>query len=67
MVKLVVLHQAGLAPVYGGKLSKYLHNQAMRSAREGLYPLLHTLNFFGLQPQKFSPKPFLDCGGKAAA
>ena len=43
MVKLVVMHQAGLGPVYGGKLSKYLHNQGYEISPGSLYPLLHTL------------------------
>jgi PadR family transcriptional regulator PadR len=43
MVKLVVLHQAGLGPIYGGKLSKYLHNQGYEISPGSLYPLLHTL------------------------
>jgi PadR family transcriptional regulator PadR len=43
MVKLVVLHQAGLAPVYGGRLSKYLRNLGYDISPGSLYPLLHTL------------------------
>jgi len=26
MVKIIVLHQANLGPVYGGRLSKYFHS-----------------------------------------
>ena len=43
MVKLVVLHQASLGPVYGGRLSKYLRNQGYEISPGSLYPLLHTL------------------------
>lgn len=43
MVKLVVLHQAGLAPLYGGRLSKYLRSQGYDISPGSLYPLLHAL------------------------
>jgi PadR family transcriptional regulator PadR len=43
MVKLVVLHQAGLAPVYGGRLSKYLRSQGYDISPGSLYPLLHAM------------------------
>lgn len=43
MVKLVVLHQAGLAPLYGGRLSKYLRNQGYDISPGSLYPMLHGL------------------------
>jgi PadR family transcriptional regulator PadR len=43
MVKLIVLHQAVIGPVYGGKLSKYLRNQGYEISPGSLYPLLHSL------------------------
>lgn len=43
LVKLVVLHQAGLAPLYGGRLSKYLRNQGYDISPGSLYPMLHGL------------------------
>jgi PadR family transcriptional regulator, regulatory protein PadR len=43
MVKLVVLHQAGLGPVYGGRLSKYLRHQGYKISPGSLYPLLHAM------------------------
>jgi DNA-binding PadR family transcriptional regulator len=43
MVKLVVLHQAGLAPLYGGRLSKYLRNLGYEISPGSLYPLLHAM------------------------
>jgi PadR family transcriptional regulator PadR len=43
MVKLVVLHQAGLGPVYGGRLSKYLRDQGYKISPGSLYPLLHAM------------------------
>lgn len=43
MVKLVVLHQAGVAPLYGGRFSKYLRNLGYDISPGSLYPLLHTL------------------------
>jgi PadR family transcriptional regulator PadR len=43
MVKLVVLHQAGLAPLYGGRLSKYLRNLGYGISPGSLYPLLHAM------------------------
>ena len=43
MVKLVIRHQTGQEPVYGGKLSKYLRNQAHEISPGSLSPLLNTL------------------------
>ena len=43
LVKLVVLHQAGLGPVYGGRLSKYLRDRGYDISPGSLYPLLHSL------------------------
>lgn len=43
MVKLLVLHQASLAPVYGGRLSKYLRNLGYDISPGSLYPLLHAM------------------------
>ena len=38
MLKLVILHQASLRPVYGGELSKYLGGRAIKSAPEPSIP-----------------------------
>jgi PadR family transcriptional regulator len=43
MVKLMVLHQASLGPVYGGRLSKYFHGLGYEISPGSLYPLLHSL------------------------
>ncbi len=43
MVKLVVLHQANLGPVYGGRLSKYFHSLGYEISPGSLYPMLHSL------------------------
>lgn len=43
MAKLVVLHQASKGPIYGGKLSKYLHGLGYEISPGSLYPLLHSL------------------------
>jgi PadR family transcriptional regulator PadR len=43
MLKLLVLHQASLAPIYGGRLSKYLGNLGYAISPGSLYPLLHVL------------------------
>jgi PadR family transcriptional regulator PadR len=43
MVKLIVLHQANLAPVYGGRLSKYFRSLGYEISPGSLYPLLHNL------------------------
>jgi len=43
VVKLVVLHQAGLAPLYGGRFSKYLRQRGYDISPGSLYPMLHGL------------------------
>jgi len=43
MVKLIVLHQASLGPVYGGRLSKHFHGLGYAISPGSLYPLLHSL------------------------
>jgi len=43
MVELVIWHQTGQEPVYGGKLSKYLRNQAHEISPGSLSPLLYIL------------------------
>ncbi|MGO9619908.1 MAG: PadR family transcriptional regulator [Desulfobaccales bacterium] len=43
MVKLIVLHQANLGPVYGGRLSKYFHRLGYAISPGSLYPLLHSM------------------------
>ncbi len=43
LVKLVVLHQAGQAPLYGGRLSNYLRSQGYDISPGSLYPMLHSL------------------------
>lgn len=43
MVKLILLHQASVGPIYGGKLSKYLRNRGYEISSGSLYPLLHSL------------------------
>jgi PadR family transcriptional regulator PadR len=43
MVKLIVLHQANLGPVYGGRLSKYFRSLGYEISPGSLYPLLHSL------------------------
>ncbi len=43
MVKLVVLHQASVSPIYGNKLSKYLSGQGYEISPGSLYPLLLSL------------------------
>jgi PadR family transcriptional regulator PadR len=43
MVKIFILHQASLGPVYGNKLSQSLHSLGYRISPGSLYPLLHTL------------------------
>ena len=43
MLKLVILHQASMGPVYGGGLSKYLGGRGDKISPGTLYPLLHTL------------------------
>jgi len=48
IVRLVVLHQASLGPIYGGRLSKYLREQGYAISPGSLYPLLHHLEKAGL-------------------
>jgi PadR family transcriptional regulator PadR len=43
LVKLIVLHQANLSPVYGGRLSKYFRSLGYEISPGSLYPLLHSL------------------------
>jgi PadR family transcriptional regulator PadR len=43
MVKIFILHQASLGPVYGNKLGKALHSLGYQISPGSLYPLLHTL------------------------
>jgi DNA-binding PadR family transcriptional regulator len=43
LVKLIVLHQANLSPVYGGRLSKYCRSLGYEISPGSLYPLLHSL------------------------
>jgi DNA-binding PadR family transcriptional regulator len=43
MVKLIVLHQASLGPVYGGRLSKYFHSLGYAISPGSLYPMLHSM------------------------
>ncbi|MGP8050866.1 MAG: PadR family transcriptional regulator [Desulfobaccales bacterium] len=43
MVKLIVLHQANLGPVYGGRLSRYLRGLGHAISPGSLYPLLHSM------------------------
>jgi DNA-binding PadR family transcriptional regulator len=42
MVKLVVLHQASVGPIYGDRLSKYLRGHGYEISPGSLYPLLHS-------------------------
>jgi PadR family transcriptional regulator PadR len=43
MVKIIVLHQASVAAVYGSKLSKYFSKLGYEISPGSLYPLLHSL------------------------
>ena len=43
IVKLVVLHQASLGPIYGGRLSKYFRSLGYGISPGSLYPMLHSL------------------------
>jgi PadR family transcriptional regulator, regulatory protein PadR len=47
VVKLFVLHQASLGPVYGGKLSKTLTSLGHTISPGSLYPTLHNLEKAG--------------------
>jgi PadR family transcriptional regulator PadR len=48
MVKIFILHQASLGPVYGNKLGKALRSLGYQISPGSLYPLLHTLEKSGL-------------------
>ena len=48
VIKLFVLHQAALGPVYGGKLSKSLRSLGHNISPGSLYPTLHNLEKAGL-------------------
>jgi len=43
ILKVFILHQAGQAPIYGGRLKKLLQEQGYNLSPGSLYPLLHTL------------------------
>ena len=43
MLKIFVLHQASLGPIYGNKMSKALRALGYQIIPGSLYPLLHTL------------------------
>jgi PadR family transcriptional regulator PadR len=48
MVKIFILHQASLGPIYGNKMSKALQSHGYQISPGSLYPLLHTLEKSGL-------------------
>ena len=48
MVKIFILHQASLGPIYGNKMSKALQSLGYQISPGSLYPLLHTLEKSGL-------------------
>ena len=48
MVKIFILHQASLGPIYGNKLGKALRSLGYQISPGSLYPLLHTLEKSGL-------------------
>lgn len=48
MVKIFMLHQASLGPIYGNKMSKALRSLGYQISPGSLYPLLHTLEKSGL-------------------
>ena len=48
MVKIFILHQASLGPIYGNKMSKALRSLGYQISPGSLYPLLHTLEKSGL-------------------
>ena len=48
MVKIFMLHQASLAPIYGNKMSKALRVLGYQISPGSLYPLLHALEKSGL-------------------
>ncbi|MGB8990996.1 MAG: PadR family transcriptional regulator [Desulfobaccales bacterium] len=43
LVRLIILHQANLGPVYGGRLIKYFRSLGYEISPGSLYPLLHSL------------------------
>jgi PadR family transcriptional regulator, regulatory protein PadR len=43
LVRPMVLHQASIGPVYGGRLSKYFGSLGYKISPGSLYPLLHSL------------------------
>ncbi len=43
MVKFIVLHQASVGQIYGGKLSKYFSSLGYEISPGSLYPMLHSL------------------------
>jgi DNA-binding PadR family transcriptional regulator len=48
MVRIFILHQAGLGPIYGNKMSKALWSLGYQISPGSLYPLLHSLEKSGL-------------------
>ncbi len=48
MVKIFILHQAALGPIYGNKLSKTLRSLGYEISPGSLYPMLHALEKSGL-------------------
>ena len=48
MVKVFILHQASLGPIYGNKMSKTLRSLGYRISPGSLYPLLHNMEKSGL-------------------
>ncbi len=48
MVKIFILHQASLGPIYGNKMSKALQSLGYQISPGSLYPLLHSLEKSGL-------------------
>ncbi len=47
-MKIFMLHQASLGPIYGNKMSKTLRSIGYQISPGSLYPLLHTLEKSGL-------------------
>ncbi len=48
MVKIFILHQASLGPIYGNKLNKALRSFGYQISPGSLHPLLHDLEKSGL-------------------
>ena len=48
MVKIFLLHQASLGPIYGNKMNKTLRSLGYQISPGSLYPLLHALEKSGL-------------------